>query len=289
LVANLDIIVVTGCELEVTNLLVPIVVGHSVVVAMIHVEQRDGEHFTILWLFQKFRLAKVTNLSEFNTELTPRKESTLSEFLSSDFGETGRSIVGLPPLRFMGFTLFFGLNLKIVDFMNHVHGVYTIPIDCQVERFYLTRMLFVIKYSMTKTPSEWCSLAHVDIIDPDGWDRQNFTVDWARPISFIEFWNRAGRSTCRGFTELAKMWQTVVINMDVKVETKNFGMTVKATMVNGEVLVFNNVTEVHYCYPSSVSKSLAFESDIHGTGCTYRVELVTEFEVRPATELADQF
>jgi len=39
-----------------------------------------------------------------------------------------------------------------------------------------------------------------------------------------------------------------------------------------------NVTEIHYCHPSG--KRIVFESDIEGTGCTYPVEDVIEFEAR---------
>jgi len=41
-----------------------------------------------------------------------------------------------------------------------------------------------------------------------------------------------------------------------------------------------NVTEIHYCYPSLMGKRIVFESDIEGTGCTYPVEDVIEFEAR---------
>lgn len=45
--------------------------------------------------------------------------------------------------------------------------------------------------------------------------------------------------------------------------------------------VFHNVTEIHYCYPSPLKElgmQIAFESDIHGTGCTRQVAHVAEFE-----------
>lgn len=50
-----------------------------------------------------------------------------------------------------------------------------------------------------KTPDEW--LAHPDyvgleILDPDGWDRQNFDVSWAEPITQNEFTLRMCQSTC---------------------------------------------------------------------------------------------
>jgi hypothetical protein len=51
----------------------------------------------------------------------------------------------------------------------------------------------------------------------------------------------------------------------------------------------HNVTEVHYRYPSLLGDKVAFESDIHGTGITYYIADVCEFEVRPETEIADEF
>ena len=43
--------------------------------------------------------------------------------------------------------------------------------------------------------------------------------------------------------------------------------------------VMHNVTEIHYGYSSSFKqKRIAFESDIHGTGCTYNVCDIDEFE-----------
>ena len=41
--------------------------------------------------------------------------------------------------------------------------------------------------------------------------------------------------------------------------------------------VLRNVTEVHFNYPHSVEKSIAFESDIHQTGMTFTVKDVEEF------------
>ncbi len=57
-------------------------------------------------------------------------------------------------------------------------------------------------------------------------------------------------------------------------------MAIKVTLKHkdfGEVVI-ENVTEIHYCYPSPMGKRIAFESDIDGTGCTYPVEDVIEFE-----------
>lgn len=47
------------------------------------------------------------------------------------------------------------------------------------------------------TPSEWSKLLGVTILDPDGWDRQNFWEDWGRPITREEFQTKASMSTIR--------------------------------------------------------------------------------------------
>ena len=55
--------------------------------------------------------------------------------------------------------------------------------------------------------------------------------------------------------------------------------------------VYNNVTEVHYRYPRGEfqSDSVAFESNIHGTGCTVALEVIDSFEVVPADRIEDNF
>lgn len=74
-----------------------------------------------------------------------------------------------------------------------------------------------------------------------------------------------------------------------------YGMKVTSKHSNGTEQVFRNVTEIHYRYPSDEGKKVAFESDIHGTGCTYHLHwknsplAVVEFEVTPETVLANEF
>ncbi len=41
--------------------------------------------------------------------------------------------------------------------------------------------------------------------------------------------------------------------------------------------IFRNVTEIHYNFPSLLNPSIAFESDIHGTGCTRFIDDIKEF------------
>lgn len=52
-----------------------------------------------------------------------------------------------------------------------------------------------------KTSEEWCEEKDlelgVDILDPDGWDRQNFVESWAERITEDEFTIRMMMSTCR--------------------------------------------------------------------------------------------
>ena len=60
--------------------------------------------------------------------------------------------------------------------------------------------------------------------------------------------------------------------------------------------VFRNVTEIHYNYRRRYSHPLkgdrvmiAFESDIHETGCTYEIGWIDEFETQLETEIAEAF
>lgn len=66
----------------------------------------------------------------------------------------------------------------------------------------------------------------------------------------------------------------------------NFGNKVTVKFQNPErTVVFRNVTEIHFNFPSALKdKRIAFESDIHRTGCTYAFEDVLEFETALETE-----
>lgn len=46
-----------------------------------------------------------------------------------------------------------------------------------------------------RLPSEWEEEFGYRIMDPDGWDRANFTEDWAKPISREEFARKSSGST----------------------------------------------------------------------------------------------
>lgn len=49
-----------------------------------------------------------------------------------------------------------------------------------------------------RTPDEWCKRCGLTILDPDGWDRRNFAGDWARPLTWAEFRDKAWASTAQG-------------------------------------------------------------------------------------------
>jgi hypothetical protein len=69
----------------------------------------------------------------------------------------------------------------------------------------------------------------------------------------------------------------------------NYGMNVKikfrADSPFGETEeTRHNITEIHYLYEGLIGKkdSVAFESDIHGTGGTIKVAYIDEFEAKIA-------
>lgn len=47
-----------------------------------------------------------------------------------------------------------------------------------------------------RTPTEWCERTGIVIMDPDGWDRKNFEVDYAISLTRDEFLGKAFLSTC---------------------------------------------------------------------------------------------
>lgn len=52
---------------------------------------------------------------------------------------------------------------------------------------------------------------------------------------------------------------------------------------------FNNVTEIHYGYPSVLGKRIAIESDIHDTGAVYSIGDITEFVITTEIEKKHSF
>jgi len=61
-----------------------------------------------------------------------------------------------------------------------------------------------------------------------------------------------------------------------------------AARSGGEIsMVLSNITEIHYRYPKSYAarpERIAFESDIDGTGYTYDLADIKEFEARLPTQ-----
>ena len=53
---------------------------------------------------------------------------------------------------------------------------------------------------MNKTSKEWQELyPEIKVLDPDGWDRNNFQYSWfEEKISFEEYNKRLMYSTCKG-------------------------------------------------------------------------------------------
>ena len=49
---------------------------------------------------------------------------------------------------------------------------------------------------MKKSSKYWQSLTKIIILDPDGWDRENFEKSWEELITKEEFDNRVAHSTC---------------------------------------------------------------------------------------------
>lgn len=49
-----------------------------------------------------------------------------------------------------------------------------------------------------RTPDEWQNILGITVLDPDGWDRKNFAVDWAKPLTQAEFQAKADMSTTTG-------------------------------------------------------------------------------------------
>ena len=70
----------------------------------------------------------------------------------------------------------------------------------------------------------------------------------------------------------------------------NYGMKINITLWlenSIEEAVYHNVTEIHYMYQSK--EQVAFESDIHGTGITWALSQVVEFDIEPEKEISKEF
>lgn len=57
----------------------------------------------------------------------------------------------------------------------------------------------------TRTPDEWLQqppYKGIVVMDPDGWDRENYAASWGEPITEAEFNRRLCQSTCSWPREL---------------------------------------------------------------------------------------
>ena len=61
-------------------------------------------------------------------------------------------------------------------------------------------------------------------------------------------------------------------------EENCYGFNVRIKYKDGRKEIRNNVTEIHYNYPSLIGRQVAFESDIHGTGGSVFIDEIEEFE-----------
>ena len=71
-----------------------------------------------------------------------------------------------------------------------------------------------------------------------------------------------------------------------------FGMKVVVKYTekfNNREETFNNVTEIHYGFASVDDNQIAFESDIHRTGCVKQFNDIIEFEATNQDFICDNF
>jgi hypothetical protein len=67
------------------------------------------------------------------------------------------------------------------------------------------------------------------------------------------------------------------------------GMSVWVRFVDGREVTYRNVTEIHSSYPTIDGDRIAFESDVHSTGCTWERSRIAEFEAKAESEEANAF
>jgi len=74
---------------------------------------------------------------------------------------------------------------------------------------------------------------------------------------------------------------------------KNFGIKVNIKFVENSLYekteILRNITEIHYNYSNGLydgDNRIAFESDIHSSGCTYSIKDILEFETSLETNKA---
>ena len=84
------------------------------------------------------------------------------------------------------------------------------------------------------------------------------------------------------------VWEEACTHSHDRGNGKGFGFRVRVQFKMGSVFrgaseTLRNVTEIHMGYRPG---RIAFESDIHGTGHTYNVADIAEYEALPETNVA---
>ena len=73
---------------------------------------------------------------------------------------------------------------------------------------------------------------------------------------------------------------------EYEINADGFGMTVFVQLVDGTMMLLQNVTEVHWRfkseYTSAIGPSVAIESDIHREGFTHPISDIVLCTIRPA-------
>lgn len=95
--------------------------------------------------------------------------------------------------------------------------------------------------------------------------------------------------------KLTYLGQPIDPKTNIEWFTKNpFGFTATVTYKEGTTYhdctrnsKMNNLTEVHNNFNNS--GSIAFESDLHGTGCTREIKDINTCDITIATEMAESF
>lgn len=68
-----------------------------------------------------------------------------------------------------------------------------------------------------------------------------------------------------------------------------FGFNAHVIFTDGESSDYHNCTEIHHLYDAAVGKRIAFESDIHWTGCTLDVTRISFAYITTASKKHDHF
>lgn len=104
--------------------------------------------------------------------------------------------------------------------------------------------------------------------------------------------------------DFQKGTEILIPDQPTPIERENFGMAVRVRLDRAALLktfsasdvkkidleiTYHNVTEIHYKYDTiGPQPRIAFESDIHSTGRTWRVAEVAEFEATLETGIVNE-